>query len=106
MRVLITGGAGFNSGSGTSLAVLSIAADVAWVVGKSAITPRVTGKYRAGDIRHRFADLAPARRKRGYIPQVDFRQGPAEFAAWLEDQVADDRVDRATAELESRGLVA
>lgn len=96
----------FNIGSGTSRTVLSIAEEVARIVGNSSITPRVTGKYRAGDIRHCFADLALARRKLGYAPQVDFRQGLAELAEWLKDKVAEDRVDHATAELESRGLVA
>jgi dTDP-L-rhamnose 4-epimerase len=76
------------------------------VYGPRQALSRVTGKYRAGDIRHCFADLALARRKLGYAPQVDFRQGLAEFAAWLKDKVAEDRVDRATAELEARGLVA
>jgi dTDP-L-rhamnose 4-epimerase len=96
----------FNIGAGKSRTVLSIAEDVAWIVGKSSITPHVTGKYRAGDIRHCFADLALARSKLGYAPQVDFRQGLEELAAWLDDKVAEDRVDHATAELESRGLVA
>jgi len=96
----------FNIGSGRSRTVLSIAEEVARIVGKSSITPHVTGKYRAGDIRHCFADLALARSKLGYAPQVDFRQGLAEFAEWLKDKVAEDRVDHATAELESRGLGA
>ena len=46
------------------------------------------------------------RRVLGYEPQVDFRQGLQELAEWLMDKVAEDRVDHATAELESRGLVA
>ncbi len=96
----------FNIGCGRSRTVLSIAEEVARIVGKSSITPHVTGKYRAGDIRHCFADLALARSKLGYAPQVGFREGLAEFAEWLKDKVAEDRVDHATAELESRGLVA
>jgi dTDP-L-rhamnose 4-epimerase len=96
----------FNIGSGRSRTVLSIAEDVARIVGKPSIAPRVTGKYRAGDIRHCFADIGLARSKLGYAPQVDFRAGLEELAAWLDDKVAEDRVDHATAELESRGLVA
>jgi dTDP-L-rhamnose 4-epimerase len=96
----------FNIGSGRSRTVLSIAEEVARIVGKSSITPHVTGKCRAGDIRHCFADLALARSKLGYAPQVGFRQGLEELAEWLKDKVAEDRVDHATAELESRGLVA
>jgi dTDP-L-rhamnose 4-epimerase len=100
----------FNVGSGKSRTVLSIAEDLARIIGRpstrSAITPHVTGKYRAGDIRHCFADLTLSRNKLGYNPQVDFRQGLEELAEWLKDKVAEDRVDHATAELESRGLVA
>jgi dTDP-L-rhamnose 4-epimerase len=96
----------FNIGSGRSRTVLSIAEDIARVVGKSSIAPHVTGKHRAGDIRHCFADLALSRTKLGYEPQVDFREGLQELAEWLADKVADDRVDHATAELEARGLVA
>lgn len=99
-------GCAFNIGAGRSRTVRSIAEDVARVVGKSSITPHVTGKYRAGDIRHCFADLTLSRSKLGYAPQVDFRQGLEELAEWLQDKVAEDRVDHATAELESRGLVA
>jgi dTDP-L-rhamnose 4-epimerase len=95
-----------NIGSGQSRTILSIAEDLAAVVGKSGITPHVTGKYRAGDIRHCFADIGAARAKLGYVPQVDFAAGLDQLAEWLADQVADDRVDLATAELANRGLVA
>jgi dTDP-L-rhamnose 4-epimerase len=64
----------------------------------------VTGKYRAGDIRHCFADITLARELLGYEPRVPLEAGMAELAAWLETQSADDRVDDATAELVSRGL--
>jgi dTDP-L-rhamnose 4-epimerase len=96
----------FNVGSGRSRTVLSIAEDVARIIGKSSITPHVTGRYRAGDIRHCFADLTLSRTQLGFEPQVDFRQGLQELAEWLTDKVAEDHVDHATAELESRGLVA
>ncbi len=96
----------FNLGSGQSRTVLSIAEDLAAVVGKSWITPHVTGKYRAGDIRHCFADITLSRSKLGFVPQVDFAEGLAQLAEWLADKVAEDRVDHATAELETRGLVA
>jgi dTDP-L-rhamnose 4-epimerase len=64
----------------------------------------VTGKYRAGDIRHCFADITLARELLGYEPRVRLETGMAELAAWLDTQSADDRVEDATAELVSRGL--
>jgi dTDP-L-rhamnose 4-epimerase len=96
----------FNVGSGQSRTVLSIAEDLASVVGMSQITPEISGKYRAGDIRHCFADISCSQEKLGFRPRVDFRQGMEELAEWLADQSADDHVGHATAELERRGLVA
>ena len=76
------------------------------MLGKTHIAASVIGKYRAGDIRHCFADIGRSRAELGYAPQVDFRGGLEELAQWLSGQAADDRVERATAELERRGLVA
>ena len=96
----------FNVGSGQSRTILSIAQDLARVIGKPEISPHVTGKYRVGDIRHCFADISLARSELGFAPSVNFDEGLAELAEWLSGQVAEDRIDSATAELERRGLVA
>jgi dTDP-L-rhamnose 4-epimerase len=96
----------FNVGSGQSRTILSIASDLARVTGVSQLTPCVVGKYRAGDIRHCFADITRSRAQLRYAPQVAFEDGLAELADWLSNQVADDHVERATTELETRGLVA
>jgi dTDP-L-rhamnose 4-epimerase len=85
---------------------LSVAENLAVVLGKSRITPHVTGKYRAGDIRHCFADVTRSRAKLGYEPKVDFNSGLEQLGEWVADKVAEDRVDHAIAELETRGLVA
>jgi dTDP-L-rhamnose 4-epimerase len=96
----------YNVGSGQSRTILSIAEDLARVIGKPEIKPHVTGKYRVGDIRHCFADISLARSELGYAPSVNFDEGLAELAEWLSGQVAEDKIDSATAELERRGLVA
>jgi dTDP-L-rhamnose 4-epimerase len=96
----------FNIGSGQSRSILSVAENLAAVLGKSSITPQVTGKYRAGDIRHCFADVTRSRAKLGFEPTVNFTEGLEQLAEWVADKVADDRVDHAIAELETRGLVA
>jgi dTDP-L-rhamnose 4-epimerase len=95
----------FNIGSGERRSILSIADDLADVMGRP-MAPRITGKYRAGDIRHCFADITRSREMLGFVPRKDFRSGLAELAEWLSRQVAEDRVEHAAAELESRGLVA
>lgn len=95
----------YNVGSGQSRSILSVANDLASVMGVSQITPQIAGKYRMGDIRHCFADIGKSQAGLGFAPHVDFRDGLEELAEWLGSQVAIDAVDRATAELASRGLV-
>jgi dTDP-L-rhamnose 4-epimerase len=92
-----------NIGSGESVTVLEIAADLAATLGKE-IEPVVSGSYRAGDIRHCFADVALAARTLGFEAQQRLPDGMREIAAWLEGQVAADHVDRAAEELRTRGL--
>ena len=96
-------GESMNVGSGRSVTVREIGEQLAATVGKR-IEPEVTGEYRVGDIRHCFADIALARERLGYEPQVSLEDGLVELAAWLEGQVADDRVDAAASELADRGL--
>jgi len=96
----------YNVGSGQSRSILSIAHDIARVMGCPAITPTLTGKYRAGDIRHCFADLGKSRARLGFAPQVTFEDGLDELARYLADQIADDQAERANDELMRRGLVA
>jgi dTDP-L-rhamnose 4-epimerase len=94
----------FNIGSGEPRSILDIARKVATVLGKPELEPEVTGKYRVGDIRHCFADLARSRTLLGYHPSVALDDGIVELASWLTHQRADDRAERAAAELAARGL--
>jgi dTDP-L-rhamnose 4-epimerase len=98
----------FNVGSGEARSVLSVAHDIAKVLGRH-IEPEVSGKYRVGDIRHCFADISRAQQVLGYRPRVAFADGLAELGHYLEAQVlkgtvARDRALEARRELESRGL--
>jgi len=92
-----------NIGSGKPRTVREVAEAMARVLGKN-IAPEITGAFRAGDIRHCFADITLARRVLGYSPRVSLESGLSELAAWLEGQIAHDRVAEARAELASRGL--
>jgi dTDP-L-rhamnose 4-epimerase len=94
----------FNVGSGNAYTVREIAERIARVLGKADLEPEITGKYRAGDIRHCFADIGKARAVLGFEPQVTIEEGLTELAAWLEGQAAVDRVAQASAELAARGL--
>jgi len=93
----------FNVGSGEAITVRQIAERMARVLDRN-IEPEITGRYRAGDIRHCFADIGSARARLGYRPEVTFEQGLEDLADWLDGQLADDRVESASAELAARGL--
>jgi dTDP-L-rhamnose 4-epimerase len=92
-----------NIGSGQSVSVNEIARGLAALLG-SELEPEIAGKFRAGDIRHCFADIRRARDLLGFEPRVELASGLTELVAWLETQTADDGVEDATAELVARGL--
>lgn len=94
----------FNIGSGIPRTVREIAHELAVALDKTDIEPEIVGKYRAGDIRHCYADISKARNILGFEPQVGLQEGLCELAGWLEGQVAVDRVESAGAELAARGL--
>jgi dTDP-L-rhamnose 4-epimerase len=96
----------FNIGSGRSRTILSVAEDLADVMRRPDIAPEITGKYRAGDIRHCFADLGKSRQLLGFEPRIAFEDGLSELATYLAHQLADDQAEKATNELLQRGLVA
>jgi dTDP-L-rhamnose 4-epimerase len=92
-----------NVASGRSASVLEIAESLARVLDKE-IEPEVAGKFRAGDIRHCFADVTLAREALGFEAEIALEDGMAELAGWLEGQVATDRFEEAAEELTQRGL--
>lgn len=94
----------FNIGSGQSYTINELAHKMAGVMGKEYVGTDITQKYRVGDIRHCFADITKARQILGYQPRVRIEDGLRQFAEWLEEQVAVDRVNEARTELISRGL--
>lgn len=97
-------GHALNVGSGSSITVREIAERLGAVMGLAETGAQVTGKYRVGDIRHCFADIAAAREMLRYEPRVALDDGLVELASWLEGQAAQDRVEQASNELAMRGL--
>ena len=96
----------FNIGSGERRSIEEVATLQAASMGRRDLTPDITGKSRAGDIRHNVPDLTKARDELGYVAAKDFGEGLAELAEWVARQDATDRVAEARRELEQRGLVA
>ncbi len=93
-----------NVGTGKPVSILKVAEVLINLYGKS-LKPKITNKYRAGDIRHCFADISKIRDKLGYEPQISFEEGMEELVAWGMDVEAEDKFDKAFEELLSRGLV-
>jgi dTDP-L-rhamnose 4-epimerase len=98
-------GKALNIGSGQPISI----SDVSRVLGSSLhskIHCKLTDKYRAGDIRHCFADISAARKFLGYKPRVQFSDGVRDLVGWLKLQDPTDRVGEAFAQLNSFGLAA
>lgn len=96
-------GRAVNLGTGRPSTVNDVARVLAEGLGVEVPAER-TGQYRAGDIRHCFADPALARELLGFEASVTLEQGMTDLLEWLGGQEAVDRVDQATGELAARGL--
>jgi dTDP-L-rhamnose 4-epimerase len=96
----------FNIASGQDRTIEEVARLQAASMGRPDLEPEITGKSRAGDIRHCIPDLTKARERLGYTAHEDFGEGLAELAEWVARQESEDRVVEARKELEMRGLVA
>jgi dTDP-L-rhamnose 4-epimerase len=94
-----------NIGGGKPITIRTVAEILTRSLGKD-VEPMITNKYRAGDIRHCFADLSKAHRLLGYEPQVDYEEGFKELAEWLGEQQAEDKAETMLQELTLFGLTA
>lgn len=93
-----------NVGTGVATSVRTVCELLAGGLGVD-LKPEIVGKYREGDIRHCVSDITKARTLLGYEPKVSLAQGIPELLTWVRAQAAQDQVESATAELESRQLV-
>jgi dTDP-L-rhamnose 4-epimerase len=94
-----------NIGSGNPISIRQVAEILARSLGKTT-EPVITQKYRAGDIRHCYADLTRARALLGYEPRVSHENGFRELADWLSEQRAEDKAETMLKELNAYGLTA
>jgi len=98
-------GKAINIGSGTPISIREIASALSCAMNLQ-IFCEITGKYRAGDIRHCFGDISKARELLGYEPRVRFEDGLAELIEWLREQSPEDKAESMVAELRTFGLTA
>ena len=96
-------GQAINVGTGRPTTIAEMGALLARGLGKE-LSPMHADKYRAGDIRHCFADPTKARELLGFRASVELEDGIGDLLQWVSTQIAADRVDEATRELAARGL--
>jgi dTDP-L-rhamnose 4-epimerase len=94
-----------NVGCGRPVTIRRVAELLAEALGRE-VTPIITNKFRAGDIRHCYADITKARKLLGYEPQVTHEAGFRELAEWLSGQKAEDKAETMLRELSAHGLTA
>jgi dTDP-L-rhamnose 4-epimerase len=94
----------FNVGSGECLTVLDLATQIKEKVG-SGSGFRFEKRYRLGDIRCCYADLARSRGILGYVPTIPFDRGVSELVAWAKgEELQQERLEEAESALRERGL--
>jgi len=92
-----------NVGTGIPTTIADVAHAIARGLDKE-IEPELVAKYRAGDIRHCYADTGLAEQLLGFRAEIPFEAGMRDLLAWLEGQEAEDSVDAAREALVARGL--
>ncbi|MEI8011092.1 MAG: NAD-dependent epimerase/dehydratase family protein [Candidatus Omnitrophota bacterium] len=93
-----------NVGSGLATDVKFLAETLVHIF-QAKVKVVVNGKFRTGDIRHNYADLARARDVLGFAPQVSLAEGLRQFAGWAGRQgKPPDLYDRSIEEMRKVGM--
>ncbi len=92
----------FNVGTGQALPIVQIARLLSELYEIPQV-PEISSKYRAGDIRHCYADVSKLTAL-GFRPSVSLSDGLRELVGWGRQINAQDRVEEAAKELQVRGL--
>ena len=103
LRCEAGGGRVCNVGTGRPTTIRRVAELLAEKLGKK-VAPDVTGKFRAGDIRHCFADPGQAKRVLGFEAKVRLEDGIADVIEFARNQKPRDDAEKAARELSERGL--
>ena len=92
----------FNVGTGNAVTINQVAETLIDLYGKN-IKLDITNKYRAGDIRHCYADIEKIK-KIGFKPKVNLKDGLKVLVEWGMEKEAVDKTKEANLELEKRQL--
>lgn len=107
MRAVEFGGEGeyvLNIGTGRPTTVAEMATSLAGHL-RLEIEPQYLDKYRAGDVRHCFADTSRARQVLGFEARYRLQDGLPDLVEWCRHEQAHDAVERSLQELADRRLV-
>lgn len=94
----------YNVGRGEPTSIGDVARILCRLMGRADLEPALPGTFRAGDIKHCYAD-ASRLRALGWEPKVSMEDGFRELVEWSESQQAVDMVEKAHQELVAKGLV-
>ncbi|RYJ37850.1 nucleoside-diphosphate-sugar epimerase [Flavobacterium anhuiense] len=95
----------FNVGTGVATDVLEVANSLIKAY-EIEVPVTVTGRFRLGDIRHNFADLAKIKERLGFEPKVYFKEGIQKFSAWvLQQEIQEDKLSKSLEEMKKKGLL-
>jgi len=97
-------GHAINVATGQQVRVIDLARRLAAILAPE-IGPELTGEFRAGDIRHCFADTTLARELLGFEARETLDHRLPELAEWVRRQTFNERGDEALGALRDRGLV-
>jgi len=95
----------FNLGTGISTSILEVADLLSQHLTDGQVRPQVLNQFRAGDIRHCYADVTKARELLGFQPTITLQDGLADLLAWVREQTAEDRFAQVEKELKDKSLV-
>lgn len=95
----------FNLGTGAPTSIDQVAQMLAQHLTAGEVNPQILNQFRAGDVRHCYADLTKARSLLGFEPQISLEEGMNDLLTWVKDQTAVDRFAQVEEELAAKSLV-
>lgn len=94
----------FNVGTGSPIKITEIA-DLLIELYSKDIKSEIISQYRAGDIRHCYADVSKIISKLGFMPETGFKEGMEELVEWGDKAFAEDKTQQAQEELKKKKLI-
>jgi dTDP-L-rhamnose 4-epimerase len=97
-------GRAFNVATGRRIAIAELATQLCALLAPT-LEPEITGEFRAGDIRHCFADPSLASDLLGFEARTSIEDGLPELVEWVARQDVSESGDAALEKLRRAGLV-